>query len=218
MRKWKHSLCIQSAKVKERACSRLLWRVLWHMSRMWCEMLCMPRPGVKRTACRSGTSFCTAHAITATDTLNVVRNNNINTYSERTLPRADNLSITDTGYGTNWNYYRTNQPPTSGHFLILDSGQAACSQLTNSVQQCLLQQTNRKPHLSFMQEFNIGRVRQSELGKNCGISCRCSSFRGTCRIVMQLMTHCVRNISTSLCLEIVMHGVEVYFKALVHAI
>jgi len=31
-----------------------------------------------------------------------------------------------------------NQPPTSGWFLILDSGQAACSQLTNSVQQCLL--------------------------------------------------------------------------------
>jgi len=32
-----------------------------------------------------------------------------------------------------------NQPPTSGHFLIPDSGQAAaCSQLTNSVQQCLL--------------------------------------------------------------------------------
>ena len=35
--------------------------------------------------------------------------------------------------------------------------QAACSQLTNSVQRCLLQRTNRKPHLSFMQEFNIGR-------------------------------------------------------------
>jgi len=31
-----------------------------------------------------------------------------------------------------------NQPPTSGHFLIPDSGQAAFSQLTNSVQQCLL--------------------------------------------------------------------------------
>jgi len=27
-----------------------------------------------------------------------------------------------------------NQPPTSGRFLIPDSGQAACSQLTNSVQ------------------------------------------------------------------------------------
>jgi len=31
-----------------------------------------------------------------------------------------------------------NQPPTSGRFLIPDSGQAACSQLTNSIQQCLL--------------------------------------------------------------------------------
>jgi len=31
-----------------------------------------------------------------------------------------------------------NQPPTSGHFLIPDSGQAMCSQLTKSVQQCLL--------------------------------------------------------------------------------
>jgi len=31
-----------------------------------------------------------------------------------------------------------NQPPMSGCFLILDSGQAVCSQLTNSVQQCLL--------------------------------------------------------------------------------
>ena len=31
-----------------------------------------------------------------------------------------------------------NQPPTSEHFLILDSGQAVCSHLTNSVQQCLL--------------------------------------------------------------------------------
>jgi len=31
-----------------------------------------------------------------------------------------------------------NQPPTSGRFLIPDSGQAACSQLTNSVQQRLL--------------------------------------------------------------------------------
>jgi len=33
-----------------------------------------------------------------------------------------------------------NQPPTSGHFLQLipDSGQAVWSQLTNSVQQCLL--------------------------------------------------------------------------------
>jgi len=30
------------------------------------------------------------------------------------------------------------QPPTSGRFLFPDSGQAACSQLTNSVQQCLL--------------------------------------------------------------------------------
>lgn len=40
MCKWKHSLCIQSAKVKERACSRSLWRALWHMSRTpWCEML-----------------------------------------------------------------------------------------------------------------------------------------------------------------------------------
>jgi len=26
-----------------------------------------------------------------------------------------------------------NQPPTSGRFLIPDSGQAACSQLTNSL-------------------------------------------------------------------------------------
>jgi len=26
-----------------------------------------------------------------------------------------------------------------------------------------------KPHLSFMQEFNIGRVRRSELGKNRGM-------------------------------------------------
>jgi len=32
----------------------------------------MPRPGVKRIACWSGTRFCTAHAITATNTLNVV--------------------------------------------------------------------------------------------------------------------------------------------------
>jgi len=31
-----------------------------------------------------------------------------------------------------------NQPPTSGCFLIPDSGQVACSQLTKSVQQCLL--------------------------------------------------------------------------------
>jgi len=31
-----------------------------------------------------------------------------------------------------------NQSLTSGCFLIPDSGQAACSQLTNSVQQCLL--------------------------------------------------------------------------------
>jgi len=31
-----------------------------------------------------------------------------------------------------------NQPPTSIRFLIPDSGQATCSQLTNSVQQCLL--------------------------------------------------------------------------------
>jgi len=31
-----------------------------------------------------------------------------------------------------------NQPPTSGRFLIPDSGQAACSQLTNSVQQRLI--------------------------------------------------------------------------------
>jgi len=31
-----------------------------------------------------------------------------------------------------------NQPPMSGRFLILDSGQAACSQLTNCVQQRLL--------------------------------------------------------------------------------
>jgi len=31
-----------------------------------------------------------------------------------------------------------NQPPTSGRFLILDSGKAVCSQLTNSVQQYLL--------------------------------------------------------------------------------
>jgi len=31
-----------------------------------------------------------------------------------------------------------NQPPTSGRFLIPDSRQAACSQLTKSVQQCLL--------------------------------------------------------------------------------
>jgi len=29
-----------------------------------------------------------------------------------------------------------NQPPTSGRFLIPDSGQAVCSQLINSVQQC----------------------------------------------------------------------------------
>jgi len=29
------------------------------------------------------------------------------------------------------------QPPMSGRFLIPDSGQVACSQLTNSVQQCL---------------------------------------------------------------------------------
>jgi len=31
-----------------------------------------------------------------------------------------------------------NQSPTSGRFLIPNSGQAACSLLTNSVQQCLL--------------------------------------------------------------------------------
>jgi len=31
-----------------------------------------------------------------------------------------------------------NQPPTGRRFLIPDSGQAVCSQLTNSVQQCLL--------------------------------------------------------------------------------
>jgi len=31
-----------------------------------------------------------------------------------------------------------NQPPMSVRFLIPDSGQATCSQLTNSVQQCLL--------------------------------------------------------------------------------
>jgi len=31
-----------------------------------------------------------------------------------------------------------NQPPMSRRFLIPDSGQAVCSQLTNSVQQCLL--------------------------------------------------------------------------------
>ena len=31
-----------------------------------------------------------------------------------------------------------NQPPTSRHYLIPDSEQAACSQLTNSVQQRLL--------------------------------------------------------------------------------
>ena len=38
----------------------------------WCESFGMARPGVKKTACWSGTSFCVAHAITATDTLNVV--------------------------------------------------------------------------------------------------------------------------------------------------
>jgi len=31
-----------------------------------------------------------------------------------------------------------NQPPTSRRFLIPDSGQAACSQLTNSIQLCVL--------------------------------------------------------------------------------
>jgi len=62
-----------------------------------------------------------------------------------------------------------NQPPTSGRFLIPDRGQAARSQLTNSVQQCRLQRTNMKPNLSFMQEFNIGRICRSELGKNRGM-------------------------------------------------
>ena len=37
-----------------------------------------------------------------------------------------------------------NQPPTSGRFLIPDSGQAACSQLTNSVQQCHLYITDKQ--------------------------------------------------------------------------
>jgi len=48
-----------------------------------------------------------------------------------------------------------NQPPTSGRFLIPDSGR---SQLTNSDKQDKQETTNRKPHLSFMQEFNIGRA------------------------------------------------------------
>jgi len=60
-----------------------------------------------------------------------------------------------------------NQPPTSGRFLIPDSGQAPCSQLTNCVQQCLLQRTNRKTHLSFMQEFNIGSLCMKVLILNC---------------------------------------------------
>ena len=45
-------------------------------------------------------------------------------------------------YNGHWLWHQLkllfNQPPTSGRFLIPDSGQAACSQLTNSVQQGLL--------------------------------------------------------------------------------
>ena len=42
-----------------------------------------------------------------------------------------------------------NQPPTSGRFLIPDSGQAACSQLTNCVQQCFYNgQTGNHTYLS----------------------------------------------------------------------
>ena len=49
-------------------------------------------------------------------------------------------SITDTGCGTIeiTTELVFNQPPTSRCFLIPDSGQAACSKLTNSVQQCRL--------------------------------------------------------------------------------
>jgi len=39
-----------------------------------------------------------------------------------------------------------NQPPMSGRFLFLDNGQAACSQLTNYVQQC--GQTGNHTYLS----------------------------------------------------------------------
>ena len=75
-----------------------------------------------------------------------------------------------------------NQPPISGHFSVPDSKQAACSQLTKSVQQCLLQWTNRKPHLPFMQEFNIGRVCGSEIGKNRGMY-----WWETCLLALQAM-------------------------------
>ena len=50
-------------------------------------------------------------------------------YIKRTLAVAPNEISTELVF---------NQPPTSGRFWIPDSGQAACSQLTNSVQQCLL--------------------------------------------------------------------------------
>ena len=42
-----------------------------------------------------------------------------------------------------------NQPPTSGRFLIPDSGQAVCSQLTNFVQQCLLYYGQKGKHTYF---------------------------------------------------------------------
>ena len=42
-----------------------------------------------------------------------------------------------------------NQPPTSGRFLIPDSGQAACSQLINSIKIALYNgQTGNLTHLS----------------------------------------------------------------------
>jgi len=55
-----------------------------------------------------------------------------------------------------------NQPPTSGRFLIPDSRQAACSQLTNSVS--YNGQTGNHTYFSRRNiEFNIGRVRTSLL-------------------------------------------------------
>ena len=76
-----------------------------------------------------------------------------------------------------------NQPPTSGRFLIPDSGQAACSHLTSSV--LLYGQTGNHTYLScrnlILEEYvsppigwYIYYLWSAEVS-----SCRCYSFRAT---------------------------------------